>query len=114
MSVKTMQLEKEYEKAITDSTRLLDAEKDRMRRMEQLLLQIENESLRSQLDETKEQMLRLTHSESEAYLQLDEVYQELDRLDMDVQVSSSEMQKLKVRRYRFYSVPVQAQLPNQP
>lgn len=113
MSVKTMQLEKEYEKVITDSARLLDAEKDRVRRMEQLLLQFENESLRSQLDEANEQLLGLTHSESEACLQLDEVYQELDRLDLHVQVSSSEMQKLKVRRYRFLSIPLQGQLPNQ-
>lgn len=112
--MKTMQLEKEYERAIADSARLLDAEKDRMRRMEQLLLRFESESLRSQLDEVNEQMLELTQAESEACLQLDEAYQEIDRLDLHVQASSSETQKLKVRSDRPKLFPWQGQLPNQP
>lgn len=110
--MKTMQLEKDYEKAIADSARLLDAEKDRMRRMEQLLLRFESESLRSQLGEANEQLLGLAQAESEACLQLDEAYQEIDRLDLHVQVSSSEIQKLKVRSDRLRSISQEGQLPN--
>lgn len=96
MLIKTVQLEKEYEKALADSARLLDAEKDRMRRMEQLLLQFESEALRSQLDQAKEQLLGFTQVESETRLQLDEAYQEIDHLDQHVQVSLTEIQRLKV------------------
>lgn len=109
-----MQLEKEYEKAIADSTRLLDAEKDRMQRMEQLLLKFESESLRAQLDEANEQLLGLTQVESEACLQLDEAYQEIDRLDRHVQSSFSEIQKLRVRSDRSHSISRYGQLHNQP
>lgn len=98
-----MQLEREYEKAIADSARFLDAEKDRMRRMEQLLLRFESENLRSQLGEVNEQVLGLAQAESEACLQLDKAYQEIDRLDLHVQVSKSEIQKLKVRSDRVRS-----------
>lgn len=99
--MKTVQLEKEYEKAIVDSARLLDAEKDRMRRMEQLLLQFEGEALRSKLDQTNEQLLGLTQIESEVRLQLDEAYHEIDRLDQQVQVSSIEIQRLEVSTGRL-------------
>ncbi|KAJ5298677.1 uncharacterized protein N7443_006797 [Penicillium atrosanguineum] len=95
MSIKTIRLEKEYEKSLADSARLLDAEKDRVRRMEQLLLQFESETLRSQLDRAHEQLLVTTQAESEACLQLDEAYQEIDRLDLHVQSSLKEVEKLK-------------------
>jgi hypothetical protein len=100
MSIKTLRLEKEYEKSLADSARLLDAEKDRVRRMEQLLLQFESEALRSRLDRAHEQLLLSTQAESEARLQLEEAYQEIDRLDFHVQSSSNEVEKLKVG-FRF-------------
>lgn len=96
MSVRTMQLEKQYERTIADSARLLDAEKDRVRRMNQLLLQFEGDNLRCQLDQANEQLLRLTETESETRLQLDEAYKEIDRLDKDVQVALTEIQRLEV------------------
>lgn len=96
MSIKTVRLEREYEKSLAESARLLDAEKDRVRRMEQLLLQFESETLRSQLDRAHEQLLVSTQAESEARLQLDEAYQEIDRLGLHVQSSSNEVEKLKV------------------
>jgi hypothetical protein len=100
MSIKTLRLEKEYEKSLADSARLLYAEKDRVRRMEQLLLQFESEALRSRLDRAHEQLLISTQAESEARLQLEEAYQEIDRLDFHVQSSSNEVEKLKVG-FRF-------------
>lgn len=99
MSIKTVRLEKEYEKALADSARLLDAEKDRMRRMEQLLFQFESDALRSQLDQANEQLLGFAQTESGARLQLDEAYQEIDRLNLHVQASSNEIERLKVGAY---------------
>lgn len=91
-----MRLEKEYEKAIADSARLLDAEKDRMRRMQYLLLQIDRDALQTQLDQANDRILGLTQAESEARLQLDEAFQEIDRLDRHLQGASSEIQRLTV------------------
>ncbi|KAJ6092888.1 hypothetical protein N7486_008177 [Penicillium sp. IBT 16267x] len=97
MSMKTVCLEKEYERALADSAHLLDVEKDRVRRMEHLLLQFESENLRSQLDQANTQLRGLTRLESDTLVQLDEACQEIDRLDRHVQASSSEIEKLQVR-----------------
>lgn len=94
--MKTVRLEKEYERALADSAHLLDVEKDRVRRMDQLLLQFESENLRSQLDQANAQLRGLTRAESDTLLQLDEACQEIDRLDRHVQASVSEIEKLKV------------------
>ncbi|KAJ5672430.1 hypothetical protein N7507_001557 [Penicillium longicatenatum] len=95
MSMKTVRLEKEYERALADSAHLLNVEKDRVRRMDHLLLQFESENLRSQLDQANAQLRGLSHAESNTLLQLDEACQEIDRLDRYVQASSSEIKKLK-------------------
>ncbi|KAJ5647544.1 hypothetical protein N7490_003916 [Penicillium lividum] len=95
MSMKTVRLEKEYERTLADSAHLLDVEKDRVRRMEQLLLQFESENLRSQLDQANMQLRGFTRTESDTLLQLDEACREIDRLDHHVQASSSEIEKLK-------------------
>ncbi|KAJ5355349.1 uncharacterized protein N7496_012561 [Penicillium cataractarum] len=90
----TVRLEKEYEKAIADSARLLDTERDRVRRMEYLLLQFERDALQAKLDQANDRIHGLTQAESEARLQLDEAFQEIDHLDQSVQASSSEIQRL--------------------
>lgn len=96
MSIQTTRLEKEYEIVRAHSTSILDAEKDRVRRMEYLLLQFERDALRSQLDQANEQLLGATESERVARTQLEEAFQEIDRLDAHVQSSSSEMNRLRV------------------
>jgi predicted RNase H-like nuclease (RuvC/YqgF family) len=96
MSMRTMRLEKEYEKTLSDSGRLLDGEKDRVRRMELLLLKFENETLRSQLDEANAHLSGFTGADSEACAQLQEACQEIDRLELHAQASSSEINRLKV------------------
>lgn len=97
MSIKTLVLEKEYERTLADSARLLDAEGDRMRSMEHLLIRCESDALRSQLDQARTQLLGFTQSESEALLQLEEACQEIDRLDSHAWASSKEIERLKVR-----------------
>jgi predicted RNase H-like nuclease (RuvC/YqgF family) len=96
MSMRTMRLEKEYEKTLSDSGRLLDGEKDRVRRMELLLLKFENEALRSQLDEANAHLSGFTRADSEACAQLREACQEIDHLELQAQASSSEINRLKV------------------
>ena len=96
MALQTTILERDYEKAAAASARLLDAERDRVRRMEHLLLQFERDALRSQLDQANEQALRLAKAESDACLQLDEAFLEIDRLDHHVQASSAEIERLQV------------------
>lgn len=96
MSFRTVCLEKEYERVLSESARLLDVERDRMRRMEHLLLKFESDALRAQLDQANAQALRLATAESEASLQLDEACREIDRLDLHAQTSSGEIERLKV------------------
>ncbi|KAJ5214795.1 hypothetical protein N7468_010474 [Penicillium chermesinum] len=95
MSIKTILLEKEYEKTIADSTRLLDAERDRARRMEYLLLQFESENLRLQLDEANARLQGSARTEAEMLLQLDHACQEISRLERGAAISSSEIGNLK-------------------
>lgn len=94
--MRTIRLEKEYEKTLSDSGRLLDGEKDRVRRMELLLLKFENETLQSQLDEANAHLLGFTSADSEACAQLQEACQEIDNLELQAQTSSSEINRLKV------------------
>ncbi|KAJ5102865.1 hypothetical protein N7532_003394 [Penicillium argentinense] len=95
MSIKTARLEQEYEKALADSARLLDTERDRARRMENLLLRFECDALQSQLDHTRENLLGTRETERETRQQLDGAFQEIDRLDTHAQLSSNEIAKLK-------------------
>lgn len=94
--MKTVHLEKEFEKTIAESARLLDAERDRVRRMEHLFLQLESDALQSQLEQANEQLFGFTHADSETLVQLDEACQEIDRLESQVQNSANEIKKLKV------------------
>ncbi|KAJ5199603.1 hypothetical protein N7491_009600 [Penicillium cf. griseofulvum] len=95
MSMRTMRLEKEYERTLSDSARLLDSERDRVRRMELLLSKIENEALRSQLEETNRHLMGFTGADSEACVQLQEACQEIDYLELQVQASATEIDRLK-------------------
>ncbi|KAJ5918675.1 hypothetical protein N7466_010667 [Penicillium verhagenii] len=95
LCIKTLRLEQEYERALANSAHLLDGERDRVRRMEHLLLQFESESLRLQLDQANMQLRGFSHAESDTLLQLDEACQEIDRLNHEVQASSSKIERLK-------------------
>lgn len=96
MALQTAGLERDYEKAAAASARLLDAERDRVRRMEHLLLQFERDALRSQLDQANEQALRLAKAESDTCQQFGEACMEIERLDHHMQASSAEIERLQV------------------
>lgn len=94
--MRTAHLEKEYEKTISDSARLLDGERDRVRRMEHLFLKFENEALRLQLEESNGHLLGFSTADSEACAQLQDACKEIDRLESQAQTSSNEISRLKV------------------
>ncbi|KAJ5951786.1 uncharacterized protein N7479_010199 [Penicillium vulpinum] len=95
MTIRTMRLEKEYEKTLSDSARLLDGERDRVQRMELLLSKFENEALRFQLEEANRHLLGFTGADSEACVQLQEACQEIDHLELQAQAFASEIDRLK-------------------
>ncbi|KAJ5807504.1 Ribosomal RNA large subunit methyltransferase E [Penicillium robsamsonii] len=95
MSTRTMRLEKEYEKTLSDSARFLDGERDRVQRMELLLSKFENEALRSKLEEANKHLLGFAGADSEACAQLQEACQEIDYLELQAQASASEIDRLK-------------------
>jgi hypothetical protein len=64
--------------------------------MEHLLLQFERDALQLKLDQANDRIHGLTLAESEARLQLEEAFQEIDSLDQSVQASSGEIQRLRV------------------
>lgn len=96
MPMRTAYLEKEYNKTLSDSARLLDGERDRVRRMEQLFLKFENEALRVQLEEADRHLSGFSRADSEACVQLQDACQEIDRLESQAQTSSKEITRLKV------------------
>lgn len=96
MSMRTAHLEKEYEKTLSDSARLLDGERDRVRRIEHLFLQFENEAIRLQLEESNGHLLGFSKADSEACVQLQDACQEIDRLEHQAQNSTNEINRLKV------------------
>ena len=96
MALRTARFESEYAAISGRTTQLLDAEKSRVKHNEQLLLQFENDALRSGLDQANEQLAKITKTESDARLQLHEIYKENDRLRNIAQLSSHESQGLRV------------------
>ncbi|EPS31275.1 hypothetical protein PDE_06230 [Penicillium oxalicum 114-2] len=95
MTIKTIRLEKEYEKTLADSARLLDAERDRVRRMEYLLLQIDRDALQAALDQAHDQIQVLTRAESETRQHLEDAIIVMDSLSQEVNIGKSENQKLR-------------------
>ncbi|KAL3496960.1 hypothetical protein BJX62DRAFT_106 [Aspergillus germanicus] len=95
MALATARFEKEYDQVYMRTAQLLDAERDRVQRMEKLLLRIENESLQSQLNRTDQELARAREAEADARFQLDTTTRELDRLQGVTQTSSREAEALR-------------------
>ncbi|KAJ5721145.1 uncharacterized protein N7483_009079 [Penicillium malachiteum] len=102
MSIKTVRLEKEYEKALSDSTHLLDMEKDRFRRMENLLLQFESDNLRSQLDQANQQLRGSAHA-----TEIDKLLAQIAQLQSDLvrhtRVNQQYAQEMRQQKTEFES-----------
>lgn len=96
LALRTARFENEYATISGRTTQLLDAERSRVKHMEQLLLQFENDTLRSDLDQANEQLAKVTKTELDACLQFHEICKENDRLRNIAQLSSHESQGLRV------------------
>ncbi|KKK24431.1 hypothetical protein ARAM_001972 [Aspergillus rambellii] len=94
MTLTTARYETEYDRVLARTAQLLDTEHNRIQCMEQLLLQIENESLRLRLDQKNQELVRVIKAESDTRLQLVDTSKELDRLQGVIQVSSREIDNL--------------------
>jgi NAD(P)H-nitrite reductase large subunit len=96
MALTTAHYEQEYERAVGRTALVLEIERGREIRMQQLLLQFENDSLRLQLDETSGELVRTRESESGLRVQLSETLNEVNRLKNIVAASSHEIENLRV------------------
>ncbi|KAE8132543.1 hypothetical protein BDV38DRAFT_209124 [Aspergillus pseudotamarii] len=96
MAIKTQHLEKAYDDTLVHTAQLLNAEKNRLLRVEQLLLQFENENLRWQLNHVNQELTKTARAESEVRLQLQATYHELDQLQSAHRASSHEIETLRL------------------
>lgn len=96
LALRTARFENEYARISGRTAQLLDAERSRVKHMEQLLLQFENDTLRSELDLVNGKLARVVQTESDIRLQLLETCKEADRLRTIVKVSSHEIEGLHV------------------
>ncbi|BCR92330.1 uncharacterized protein ACHE_80230S [Aspergillus chevalieri] len=94
LAIKTAKFESEYAKISGRMAQLLDAERTRVKHMEQLLLQFENDTLRSELDQVNGRLATVMQAESDNCLQCHEAWKEVDRLRSIIKASSHEIEGL--------------------
>lgn len=75
---------------------MLDAEKNRVKHMEYLLLQFENDTLQSELDQVNEKLVETIQTGSDTHFQLLETRKEVDHLRGIIKSSSHEIESLRV------------------
>ncbi|KAF7175315.1 hypothetical protein CNMCM7691_007906 [Aspergillus felis] len=95
MALTTAHYEQEYERAVGRTTLVLEIERGREIRMEQLFLQFENNSLHLQLEETSEELVRARESESCLRVQFNKTLNEVNRLKNMLAASSHEIECLR-------------------
>lgn len=96
MALTTAHYEQEHERAVGRTALVLEIERGREIRMQQLLLQFENDSLRLQLDETSGELNKTRESESGLRVQLNKTLNEVNRLKNIIAASSHEIENLRV------------------
>ncbi|KAL4801391.1 hypothetical protein BDV18DRAFT_149278 [Aspergillus unguis] len=95
MALTTARLENEYDKAYARTRQLLDTERGRMHCMERLLLRIENENLRLQVNRAGLELIQARKAEFDTRQQLQDAIREFDRLQDVTQTSSRELENLR-------------------
>lgn len=108
LSLKTINLEKEYENTLGRTTHILDTERIRVHCMERLLLKFENDGLRLQLDQANE-LVKSKNEEPYLQTQLHETRKEVKRLRAVIPTMSAEIGSLRVsasdHKLGFYDGP---------
>ncbi|KAL3435713.1 hypothetical protein BDV09DRAFT_167139 [Aspergillus tetrazonus] len=95
MALTTAHLEKEFYHVHAHTVQILDTERARVQRMEQLLLRIENENLQLQLNQAGLDLIQAKEAESGIRLELDRAIRESDLLQNVAQASSREIDNLR-------------------
>jgi multidrug resistance efflux pump len=96
MALTTAHLEKEFYHVHAHTVQVLETERARVQRMEQLLLRIENENLQLQLNQAGLDLNQAKEAESGIRLELDRAIRELDLLQHVAHASSREIDNLRV------------------
>jgi 21S rRNA (uridine2791-2'-O)-methyltransferase len=96
MALTTAHLEKEFYHVHAHTVQILDTERARVQRMEQLLLRIENDNLQLQLNQAGLDLIQAKEAESDIRLELDRAIREFDLLKDVAQASSREIDNLRV------------------
>ncbi|KAL4960923.1 FtsJ-like methyltransferase-domain-containing protein [Aspergillus stella-maris] len=94
-TLETLRFEKEYVQVQAHTAQLLETERDRVHRMEQLLLRIENENLRLQMGHASQEMIQAKEREANTRFQLDDATREISHLQAVTQASHREMESLR-------------------
>ncbi|PYH49899.1 uncharacterized protein BP01DRAFT_388037 [Aspergillus saccharolyticus JOP 1030-1] len=94
LTLHTLSLEREYDQTVTTTSHLLAQEARRVQRVDQLLLQFENENLQLQLDQARQEIGRVRSSELEILGRLNQLVQERDRIQQTVYVLGHEKESL--------------------
>jgi 21S rRNA (uridine2791-2'-O)-methyltransferase len=95
MALTTAHLEKEFYHVHAHTVQILDTERARVQRMEQLLLRIENDNLQLQLNQAGLDLIQAKEAESDIRLELDRAIREFDLLKDVAQASSREIDNLR-------------------
>ncbi|KAL4814180.1 hypothetical protein BDW67DRAFT_166322 [Aspergillus spinulosporus] len=95
MGLTTAHLEKDFYHVHAHTVQILDTERSRVQRMEQLLLRIENENLQSQLNQAGLDLIQAKEAESDIRLELKRTTREFDLLKNVAQASSREIDNLR-------------------
>jgi hypothetical protein len=94
-SLRTIQLEQRYERALHQSERIYEEERSRTLRLEQLLLAHENDALQQQLAEVEGQLEDLQDQEENAQEQLGQLDADLQRVQGDLRARTREVERYK-------------------
>ncbi|PLB50506.1 hypothetical protein P170DRAFT_463691 [Aspergillus steynii IBT 23096] len=95
MALKTVRFERELQNAFGKTAQILETEGARIKRVEQLFLQFENENLRLQLDQINAKLSKALKAESDARFQFHAACDELDHLRSSSRISSNEIEGLQ-------------------
>jgi len=94
-SLRTIQLEQRYERALHQSERIYEEERSRTVRLEQLLLAHENDDLQQQLAEVEGQLEDLQNHEENAQEQLGQLDADLQRVQGELRARTREVERHK-------------------
>lgn len=92
-SLKTIRLEKSYERAIRQSERICDEERLRTLRLQHLLLEHENDALQQQLAAVEEELEALEDRENDALKQVGQLENDLQRAQIELRARTREVER---------------------